>query len=280
MLQEPSPETPASRPKISIVIPTYNAGPTLGDCLRSISGQTYQDIEVLVLDALSSDDTLDIANDCAGRFKSMTICSEADGGIYDAMNKGLNRATGEWLYFLGADDRLHHSSTLANVVRHLTVDTDLFYGNVLNERQKRIIGGPFEITRILEKTICHQAIFYRKSLCDTVGQFNLDYRVCADWDFNLRCFSRTEQVRHAGITICNYSGTGFSSITEDRHFHENKYRLVASYFSVGMLNRLFTVCRYEFHKKAVGLFSDRQWLKGGYYYGLYLWHAARSKLGS
>lgn len=278
MLQESTPAPFTSRPKISIVIPTFNAGQTLGACLRSISEQTYQDIEVLILDALSSDDTLDIAKDFAGRFKFIAIFAEADSGIYDAMNKGLQRAEGEWLYFLGADDRLCESSTIENVVRHLNVNTDLFYGNVFHEGQNRIIGGPFDIDRILEKTICHQAMFYRKTLCDTVGHFNLDFKVCADWDYNLRCLSKTKQVRYADVTVCNYSGTGFSSVTEDEHFHENKYRLAAKYFAVGMLNRLFTICRYAFHKKAVGLFLEKQWLKGGYFYGLYLFHAVRNKI--
>ena len=88
--------------KLSIIIPTFNSANTLRRALDSIIGQTLNDLEVLIMDGVSTDQTLDIAktyND-----NRIRIFSEPDNGVYDAMNKGIDKASGEWLYFLGSDD--------------------------------------------------------------------------------------------------------------------------------------------------------------------------------
>ncbi len=99
-------------PLVSIIIPTYNSAKTLSKCLDSLVNQTFQNFEVIILDGKSSDDTVSISLRYTDIFKNIRLISERDKGIYHAMNKGIEMAKGEWLYFLGSDDYILENSTL------------------------------------------------------------------------------------------------------------------------------------------------------------------------
>src|SRR3954463_4204423 len=102
--------------KISIITVCYNAKAVIEGCLESVAGQTYQDIEHAVIDGLSGDGTLDTVR----RFPHVaTLLSERDGGLYDAMNKGLRRVSGDYVLFLNADDRFPTPATVADAVAAL-----------------------------------------------------------------------------------------------------------------------------------------------------------------
>ena len=97
--------------KISIITVTYNAEATIGRTMESVAQQTHPDVEHLIIDGASTDRTLDIAR----RYPHAIISSEPDKGLYDAMNKGLKKATGDYLCFLNAGDKLHSKETLAHI---------------------------------------------------------------------------------------------------------------------------------------------------------------------
>src|SRR5215210_1048616 len=120
-------------PTISIILPSFNAGNYIENALTSIHMQTYSNFEVLVIDKCSVDRTVEVATrfrDIDSRFK---IVSEQDNGIYDAMNKGIALSSGDWLYFLGADDSLYTAETLQQVAQAIVDNSEIeiFYGNVL-----------------------------------------------------------------------------------------------------------------------------------------------------
>lgn len=102
--------------KLSIIIPTYNSASVLPRALDSIICQTFTNWEVLIMDGISTDDTLKMAQ--SYNDSRIRIYSEPDNGIYDAMNKGINKANGEWLYFLGSDDCLFSKDVLSNIFNH------------------------------------------------------------------------------------------------------------------------------------------------------------------
>jgi glycosyltransferase involved in cell wall biosynthesis len=119
-----------STPQLSIITPTYNAADTLQACLESVAQQNYPHLEHWIIDGLSKDSTMEIVRDYAQRHSHIKYISESDKGIFDAMNKGIDLATGEFLLFLGADDMLIENilDTLTRNIQFL--DYDLIYSKV------------------------------------------------------------------------------------------------------------------------------------------------------
>jgi glycosyltransferase involved in cell wall biosynthesis len=210
-------------PTFSIIVPTFNVATTLHECLESIVSQSHGDFEVVLVDGGSTDATLDIANSFAPRLEArLIIHSGPDDGVYDAMNRGVGMATGEWLFFLGADDTLYDADTLARVVAFIGehAPSDLVYGDVIMRSTAARQAGAFDLDRLLhDENICQQAIFYRRELFAGIGPFNLRYPVWADWDFNIRCFSNPAlATRYMDIVVARYNDVSGVSAKEDKEF--------------------------------------------------------------
>ncbi|MDU1889295.1 MAG: glycosyltransferase family 2 protein [Dysgonomonas sp.] len=173
---------------ISIVIPTYNSESTIKKCLDSIISQTFKNFEVLIIDAISDDKTLEITK--AYQDSRIIIHTEKDKGPYDAMNKGIKLSSGSWLFFLGSDDYFYDNNVLADVYSSIeNKNPDIIYGDAFFIGQQCRHAGAFTRQRFCITNICHQAIFYNKNVFNRLGLYNLEYPIYADWDFNIRCFS-------------------------------------------------------------------------------------------
>lgn len=211
-------------PMFSIIIPTLNVAAVLPACLDSIARQTCGDFELVLVDGGSTDETLDIANIFAPNLgERLIIHRDTDQGVYDAMNRGVDLATGTWLLFLGADDSLYEADTLARVAAFIGEHepSDLVYGDVIMRSTNFRWGGAFDLDRLLfKRNICHQAIFYRRGLFATIGPYNLRYRVLADWDFNIRYFSNPALVtRYMHVVVASYNEFGgLSNTIVDKEF--------------------------------------------------------------
>ena len=117
--------------KFSIIIPTFNSEDTLAIALESILKQVYQQFEVIIVDGLSTDATKEIVSQYQKKLPSMVFHSEADKGIYDAMNKGIDLAKGNWLFFMGSDDSFFDTTVLEKVVEAIqNSKPKVLYGNV------------------------------------------------------------------------------------------------------------------------------------------------------
>jgi glycosyltransferase involved in cell wall biosynthesis len=207
-------------PLFSIVVPTLNVAPVVADCLASIARQSFGDFEVVVMDGGSNDKTLDVvAGFQATLGDRLSARTERDAGVYDAMNRGVAMARGDWMLFLGADDRLHGDDTLARVAAFIRENTasQLVYGDVILRGNSARYGGVFDLDALLfRRNICHQAIFYRREVFANLGPYNLRYPIWADWDFNIRCFLNPALVAsHMDIVVADYNDAGGLSMKED-----------------------------------------------------------------
>lgn len=177
-------------PHLSIIIPCYNAEKLLSECLDGIVAQVYESKEVVIVDGGSTDGTMEIIRRYSGKHAFIRWVAENDRGVYDAMNKGVEMAAGEWVYFLGADDGFYDTRVLSTIFSAgRPDDPDIIYGNVVFKYSKRIYDGRYNLRKLLfESNICHQAIFYRRSVFEKVGLYDIGCKIYADRDLNIRCF--------------------------------------------------------------------------------------------
>lgn len=209
----------------SVIVPTFNAATTLPTCLESFARQTCRDFQLVLVDGGSTDATVDIASSFAANLGiNFVFHSEPDRGPYDAMNRGVGMAMGEWLLFLGADDTLYETETLAQVASFIRghESSDLVYGDVIMRSTGARYAGVFDLDRLLfETNLCHQSIFYRRELFDRIGPYNLRYPIWADWDFNIRCFSNPALVtRYMDIIVAGYNDLSGVSSMVDKEFRK------------------------------------------------------------
>ncbi|MBO7490599.1 MAG: glycosyltransferase [Bacteroidales bacterium] len=216
-----------SNPFFSIIIPTFNSSKYIKRCLDSIVGQSLVQWEALIMDGGSKDDTTIIAK--SYNDQRISVYSEPDNGVYDAMNKGIDKATGNWLYFLGSDDYLLNNDILSQIIYHIPEKCDVFYGDVeapqLDPRHKGV--WHFED---IEFNRCHQAILYNRHLFSKLGYYNLKYIVYADHDMNLKWFlNKNIYSFYYPVTIAHYSDGGLSIQKKDNKFIDDFPILVLRY---------------------------------------------------
>lgn len=179
--------------KISIITATFNSESTIESCLKSVLEQSYDDIEYIIIDNCSTDDTLNIVKQYEDKISR--IISEPDKGIFDALNKGIKIASGDYIGFLHADDFYATNDVIEEVVNLLSIEkTDSLYGDLqyvskLNEQKviRNWKAGSFSIRKLLNGWMPPHPTFFVKRECYLkYGLFNLDYRIAADYELMLR----------------------------------------------------------------------------------------------
>lgn len=211
-------------PQLSIIIPTNNSESTLEEALKSIFIQTFNNYEVLIIDNLSMDNTSSIVQEYQNKYQNIKWFSSKDNGVYDAMNKGVDLARGNWVYFLGSDDTLYECQTLEKVFNELNFSAQVIYGNVFFEEYNRIYDYEFNNYKLTTNNICHQSIFFKKEVFCTIGKFNTKYKMLADWDHNMRWFfSNKVNHKYVNQVIANFAAGGYSSKNKDFVFENVKY---------------------------------------------------------
>ncbi|MSM40068.1 MAG: glycosyltransferase [Geobacter sp.] len=237
-----------AEPKITIITPTLNSGNAIEACIRSVAGQKYKNIEHLIVDGLSTDKTLDIVQNYAKQYPHIRFVSEKDIGIYDAMNKGIDLANGEWIYFLGSDDLFHSETVLEEIFGVEGISQyDFVYGNVIWGDTGTLYDGKFSLLKLMEKNICHQAIIYKKELFYKLGKFDTDYKTWADWLFNIKCFTlHGIKINYIDIVLAKFAFGGHSSLkVVDDYFINNKEKLFKTYFTEEYIDINNRLCRIE-----------------------------------
>lgn len=216
---------------VSIIIPTFNSEHTLRRAINSVVSQTYQNWEIWIVDGYSTDHTVDTVRDYALADQRIQYVSELDDGIYDAMNKGIRLARGEWLYFMGSDDQLSNSNIISNVLTQKNTEgNDILYGNVyLNGN---IVHGIFDASKLVRTTIPHQSIFYRKELFEKYGYYDSTYKCRADYLLTIELFFETNvKWKYIDEVIAHYSDGGYSDTVYDKEFDKIVEKTFLKYFS-------------------------------------------------
>ena len=186
--------------KISIITATYNCASTLRDTIKSISSQTAREhIEYIIIDGGSDDGTLQIIKDNSNHIDHWI--SEADNGIYDALNKGLQMATGDWIGFLHADDIFANDQTIEKIIDAADEkEINAIYGNLQYVQQhpphkviRQWISQSFQ-PKLLKRGWMppHPTVYITRNHYKTIGSFNINYLISADYDLMLRLFSHPQ----------------------------------------------------------------------------------------
>jgi len=217
----------AEKPLISVVIAVFNRSSVLEFAIRSVIYQTYENVELIIIDGGSTDGTLDI-------IKKYQHCidywvSEPDDGIYYALNKGIDASSGDWVYFLGSDDVmincLHMLST------HLVDPFCAYYGDVYYPTPHKLFGGEFSTYRLMNRQIPHQATFYPKKLV-AKHKYDTGYISAADYAYNIVCYNDPEfRYQYLPILVAIYEDTsGFSTLDLDSKFNKEHNELIKANF--------------------------------------------------
>ncbi len=238
------------KPILSIVTVVYNNASQIEKTIQSVINQTFERIEYIIIDGQSTDGTLEIVE----KYKNYIIIkSEPDDGLYDAMNKGMQIANGEYLLFLNSGDFLSDPEIITHYFKRHN-NEDIIYGDVnLLGKTGNMIGTRSELsTRKLPKNlnwghmgygmvVCHQGFIARRRLCPT---YNLRYKCSADIDWIISILKNTSSTRYVNRSLSDYSIGGLSikyqkvCLKERFHIYLRHYGvLLATYFQIVILIR-------------------------------------------
>lgn len=198
-----------SNQKVTIVTVTYNAQEYLEQTIKSVIGQDYKNIEYIIIDGASTDDTVDIIKRYE-KYLSYWI-SEPDKGIYDAMNKAIDRATGEWINFMNAGDKFSNNTSINKFIENVKEGIDLYCGgiNFIDfESNQNSYRPPHTLKKIWENIPCwHQGMFISTSLMKEY-KYSLRYKIAGDHEFFLRCYSNKKKFQFTDTPIADMLSGG------------------------------------------------------------------------
>ena len=207
----------ALRPKFSIITVTYNAASVIMPTLESVIAQGYTDYEYILVDGGSKDDTVAIAK--ASGIQFAHVISERDKGIYDAMNKGISLATGDYLCFLNAGDAFYAPDTLQTIADAIADENelpDVLYGETaeVDDSRKFVRMRRLQAPEKLDwrsfrngMLVCHQAFYARREIAP---MYDLKYRLSADVDWCIKVMKRAKKMVNVNATVVNYLQNGIS----------------------------------------------------------------------
>ena len=215
---------------LSIILPTFNCEKVIQRCLESIVSQVFQDWELLVIDGVSTDGTLGIVRQYSSQDARIQVFSEPDKGIYDAMNKGIDKSHGRWLYFIGSDDYLYDTHSLEGIFSNNVEEYDVVYGTVNAPHWDECDKGEWKKGNYYWHNRCHQAIFYKRSFFGKRVRYKTRYKVLADCEMNLRWYlSPKYSSKYYPVVVANFTDGGYSSYTIDPVYQKEKPGLVLKY---------------------------------------------------
>jgi len=222
-------------PRFSIITVTYNAEKVIEETIQSVITQTYKNYEYIIIDGASKDNTLSVID----KYKDMIsrVVSEPDKGLYDAMNKGIAAATGDYLCFLNAGDSFHEDDTLQLMVHSIDDNElpDVLYGEtaIVNKEghflHMRRLQTPEKLTWKSFKQgmlVCHQAFFARHTI---VEPFDLSYRFSADYDWCIRVMKKAKTLHNTHITVIDYLDEGLTTQNHKASLKE-RFRIMAKHY--------------------------------------------------
>lgn len=245
-----------SYPLISVITVVYNGAKTLEKTFQSVFAQTYPNIEYVVIDGGSKDKTVDIIKRNQERINYWI--SEPDKGLYDAMNKGIAAAKGEYLFFLNADDEFYSKEVLAQMIA-TKADADVYYGDVMfieedgKEMGLRSVVTPHKVPQVLTwkslkhgMVVSHQAFLIRRAI---VIPYDLRYKVAADIDWMIAVLKQAKDICNTSVIVAKFRVGGTSTKRQKLAWKERYHILGKHYGKVPNLFRhMYIILRYIIRK--------------------------------
>ncbi len=230
-------------PKLSIITITYNAELFLEQTIQSIIKQTYTNIEYIIIDGKSKDKTVEIIQQHQAHISYWA--SESDTGLYDAMNKGLAKATGDYVWFVNAGDLIYDANTVRLLVDSIKTNTlpDIIYGEtaLINNKQELIgmrrLKAPKQLnwkSFQMGMLVCHQSFIVARKIATP---YNLSYRLCADFDWCIRCLKEAKEIHNSHLILSRFLEDGISSQNRKRSLKE-RYQIMCKYYGKVRVNLL------------------------------------------
>ena len=206
--------------QLSIITICYNEAANIERTLQSVVNQTWQYFEWIVVDGGSTDGTLDILEKYKNRIN--ILITKNDNGIYNAMNKGIRLAKGEYIYFLNGGDYFYDNTTLDKIFSQ-TLTGDLIYGNIMvfdNNIDSHLLKMPANITLefLYHKTLPHQSTLTRKDVFEKIGLYDESLKIAADYDFTIKALTGFNcKIQYLDITFAWYLPNGVSHNDANRN---------------------------------------------------------------
>jgi glycosyltransferase involved in cell wall biosynthesis len=249
-------------PTISIITVTYNAAKVLEPTIQSIISQTFINYEYIIIDGGSTDGTLDIIRKHESHIRYWV--SEPDKGLYDAMNKGLQAARGEYVWFMNAGDEIYSKDILSRLFTKPDLEADIYYGDALFFTQTGKVTGlrsvvtPHKLPQTLTwrslqygMVVCHQSFIARRSIAPV---YDLTHPYCADVDWEIKCLKQAKKVVPTGLVLSKYLTGGFSKKNlykslldrfEVLKSHYGIFTTIQSHFWITLRGGLFVLKRKQ-----------------------------------
>ena len=224
------------QPTFSIITVTYNAERWLERTLLSVLNQSYSNVEYIIIDGASKDKTVEIIRQYEAGIAFWI--SEPDHGLYEAMNKGLQHATGDYVWFLNAGDTLYTADTLQQIVHSLRKKSklpDVIYGETaLVDAEGKSLGmrrlkAPRRLTWKsfrMGMLVCHQSFLARREIAPL---YNLDYRLVADYDWCIQCLKQAQRIHNSRLILSNFLEAGISTQQRKACLKE-RYDIMCHYY--------------------------------------------------
>lgn len=237
---------------LSIITINYNNQPGLKRTIDSVISQSFNDIEWIVIDGGSTDSSGELIEKYKEHFAYWV--SEPDGGIYQAMNKGIEHASGDWFLFLNSGDWLYDNNVLSKVFSSNN-DADILYGDVMyhwpDKRGLELEKKPetLSLYYFYTDTLCHQATFYKKEIFKT-HRYNENFRICSDWALYIQLLIEGYKFLHLPICITNFAQDGVSTTLNESHLAERK-QVIEEYFPKYIIPDLERLRLIDEHKKHI-----------------------------
>ncbi|MBO7568269.1 MAG: glycosyltransferase [Bacteroidales bacterium] len=219
--------------KISIITVVFNSEKFIRRTIESIVGQDYPAVEYIIIDGKSKDSTMEIVNEYRDRIA--VVISEPDKGLYDAMNKGLRLATGDYVLYINSGDALSSPTLLTDIFGNAPADSDVIYGdthitdedgNILHSRRHRppekLSWKDFKRGML----VCHQSFIARRTLC---SEYDTNYRYAADYDWCLNVLLKSKVITNYGKVISLFMDGGQTKRTIVPGLKE-RYRIMCKHY--------------------------------------------------
>lgn len=257
--------------RISIITVSYNAVSTIEQTISSVVNQSYPNIEYIVIDGGSTDGTVDIIK----KYKDKIAywISEPDGGIYDAMNKGISVATGDYVYFLGADDALLNVDIIGNVTEDFKqLHADIYsYGVYMvrsYDNKQRYVGNKHAHKhRYPIRMIPHQGMFVKTPLAQSI-MFDVKYKIAADHKFFLCCKQKENvKISYSDKAVAFFSKDGMSGqqALQNQHEVNNIFKELHLEYPVNESNFIIGLCKKILRKLGIYSFITSVYDKTGWH---------------